>query len=104
MVSNETLYLYTPKETLKRILGSVILPQSFTKVNYFDSRKFPVWHENFQKFTIFHPYRQYIHQMKVENILNSNFRRKSTLFGGFFFKNWIFKNYSLYFEEKKIRT
>ena len=40
--------------------------------------------------------------MKAENILNSNLRRKSTVVHMFFCKNWIFKNYRLYFDEKKI--
>ena len=39
--------------------------------------------------------------MKAENILNANLRRKSTIVYKFFRKNWIFKNFSLYFDKKK---
>ena len=63
--------------------------------------KFPVWHENFQKFTIFHVYRQYIHQMKAENILNSNLRRKSTVVYIFFLQKLDFQKLSPLFWWKK---
>ena len=36
-------------------------------------------HENFWKFIIFDLHRQYVHQMKAENILNSNLTSKNTI-------------------------
>ena len=36
-------------------------------------------HENFWKFIIFDLRRQYVHQMKAENILNSNLTSKNTI-------------------------
>ena len=36
-------------------------------------------HENFRKFIVFDPHRQYVHQIKAENILNSNLTSKNTI-------------------------
>ena len=55
-------------------------------------------HENFWKFIIFDLHRQYVHQMKAENILNSNLTSKNTIC----YKknhNFFFSKFSLQFRQ-----
>ena len=101
MVSNETLHLFIPIETLKRtrfcsfVVGLHLVQLLWLwKISSFGT-------EIFKNSQFFYLYGQYIHEIKVKNILNSILRRKSTIVFNFFCKNWIFKNYRLYFDEKK---
>ena len=56
------------------------------------------WDDNFWKIIIFYLHRQYVHQMKAENILNSNFASKIQFVMEKICKKWVFQNFRFIFD------
>ena len=66
IVSNDRVGLYLPVETLKLFLCVILCPQGGAEVTKSNREKI------IGEKSDLHQYRQYVHQMKAENILNSN--------------------------------
>ena len=68
--------------------SSLIWPRKFPDFRYY----------NFWKFTIFYLNGQYVHQMKAENILNSDLTQKNTICCEKICKKFFFQNFRLIFD------